>query len=82
MFGIKFTKRIITGLVFIYLAGLGWAAEFVVPFLALQHKVAIFTFVLIAAEVCFLIGVAILGKPVYLELKNRLIKLIRSQNKK
>jgi hypothetical protein len=82
MLGIKFTKRIIIGLVLIYLAGLGWAAEFAIPFLHLQHKTATFTVVLIAAELLFISGVAILGKPVYLELKDRLIKLIQSQNKK
>ena len=82
MLGIKFTKRIIIGLAFIYLAGLGWIAEIAVPFLPINHKTAIFTFVLIAAELIFLAGVAVLGKPIYIELKSKLTEYVRTKTKK
>ena len=72
MFGIKITRRIITGLAFIYAAGLCWIAEFIVPFTNLPNKLAVFTALLIAGEILFIIGVAILGKPLYNDLKTRL----------
>ncbi|MDB5178810.1 MAG: hypothetical protein JWN01_753 [Patescibacteria group bacterium] len=74
----KLSRRAITGIVFIYLAGLGWAAEFVIPFLNIPHKAIIFTSVLILAELSFVIGVALLGRAYYKQLKGTLIKFIRT----
>jgi hypothetical protein len=71
-----FTRRIIIGLAFIYLAGLGWGAELIIPFTSISHKGLIWIGVFIAAEISFVAGVAILGKPIYVELKTRLQTLL------
>ena len=73
----RLNRRFKLGLAFIYLAGLGWGAEFIIPFTSISHKKTIWIIVLIAAEVSFVIGVAILGKPVYQRLKTRLTSLLR-----
>ena len=73
----RLNRHIKLGLAFIYLAGLGWGAEFIIPFTGISHKGTIWIVVLIAAEVSFVIGVAILGKPLYQELKTRLTILLR-----
>jgi len=77
MFKFQFTRRVKLGLAFIYLACLGWAAEFIIPFTSIGHKGTIWIVVLVAAEVSFVIGVAILGKPLYQQLKTRLAALLR-----
>jgi len=79
MFKFQFTRRVTLGLAFIYLAGLGWGAEFIIPFTNIGHKGTIWLVVLIAAEVSFVIGVAILGKPLYQQLKTRLTAYIRNR---
>ena len=81
MFGIKFTKRILTGLGLIYVAGLGWLAEIIIPFTQLPHKVFIFTLVIVASEVIFFLGIAIIGKPLYLELKSKLSNYIKNRGR-
>ena len=81
IFGITLTRRIITGLILIYLSGLGYAAEIIIPFTHFQHKTEVFAGVLIFAEVCFFAGVAILGKPLYRELKSRLTDYIKQKNR-
>jgi hypothetical protein len=81
MFGIKLTRRIITGLILIYLSGLGYAAEIIIPFTHISHKVEAFTAVLILAEIFFFTGVAVLGKPLYKELKTRLTAYLKQKNR-
>ena len=78
-FPVVLTKRIIAGLVLIYLSGLGWVGELTVPFLPISHKIAVFTALGIIAEVCFFAGAALIGKPVYRQLKDRLIRFIASE---
>jgi hypothetical protein len=63
------TKRQWAGVVCIYAAALGWAAELVIPFITLPYKWTVFTVVLIAAESLFLIGIFLLGKATYRQLK-------------
>ncbi|GAC1369595.1 MAG: hypothetical protein NVSMB39_1560 [Candidatus Saccharimonadales bacterium] len=79
IFGIALTRRIIIGLGLIYLSGLGYAAEILIPFTRLPHKGAIFTIVLIITETSFVTGIAAIGKPVYRELKYRLINYIQQR---
>jgi biotin transporter BioY len=74
----KITRRIKIGLALIYLAGLGWLAEFIIPFTKIAHKGLIWTIVLIAAEVMFVAGVAVLGKSLYRQLKQQLLDYIRN----
>ena len=71
------THRQWWGLGLIYLAGLGWTAELIIPFLKVPHKAVILIIVLIVAEVSFVIGIAIMGKSTYKLLKTRLIKMIK-----
>lgn len=73
----KLSRKAIAGFVCIYIAGLGWLAEFFIPFSHLPHKAIIFTSVLILAELAFLIGIALLGKVYYQQLKMRLLEYIR-----
>lgn len=67
-------RKAIAGFVAIGLAGVGWLAAVVIPFLPIDHKVAGFVLAVTTAEILFLIGVALLGKAYYRELKDRLIK--------
>ena len=78
---LKFTRRTVTGLGLIYIAGLGWAGELLIPFLPIAHKPAIFLAVLIISELIFVAGVATLGKPVYEELKTWLMAYLRSRQR-
>ena len=75
-----FTTRIKIGLALIYLAGLGYLAEIIIPFTHIGHKGLIWTTVLIAAEASFVAGVAVLGKPVYRSLKQKLLEYLRSKS--
>ena len=75
------TKRIITGLVLLYLSGIGWVAELIVPVLPVSHKIVIFSLIALIAELCFFAGIALLGKTVYRQLKTWLIQLILSLNR-
>jgi hypothetical protein len=72
----RLPRKAITGIVFIYLAGLGWLAEFFIPFSHLPHKAIIFGIVLGISELNFLIGVALLGKTYYGQLKALLLSLL------
>lgn len=78
----KLSRRTLAGLGFIYLAGIGWLAEFIIPFLTLGHKGRIWVGVLIAAEICFVIGVAIMGRPVYEHLKAMAISIVGKRTQK
>ncbi|HVQ43442.1 MAG TPA: transporter suffix domain-containing protein [Candidatus Saccharimonadia bacterium] len=71
------TKRAKLGIALIYLAGLGWIAELIIPFSRLPHKGITLIITLVVAELCFGAGVAVLGKPVYAALKARLIAYLR-----
>lgn len=71
-------RKAIAGSACIYIAGLGWIAELFIPFSDLPNKGVIFVAILIAAEVSFLIGVALLGKAYYKELKSRYLKFLRN----
>ncbi len=75
------THRLKIGITFIYLAGLGWAAEFIIPFTHVSHQGLIWIIVLVSAEISFIAGVATLGKPAYSQLKQQLIAFIRSRNR-
>jgi hypothetical protein len=68
------TRRAKFGLAFIYLAGLGWTVELILPFLHVPHKAPLWVAILIIAELSFVIGIAILGKPAYHHLKAKLFK--------
>lgn len=78
---LKLSRRTLIGLGFIYLAGLGWLAEFIIPFSNIDHKARVWAIVLVLAEISFLIGVAIMGKPVYESLKNRLATYVKGRDK-
>jgi hypothetical protein len=78
-FPIVLTRRIKFGIAFVYLAGLGWLAEIFIPFSGLTHKLSFFTVDLVASEVLFVIGVALMGKPLYLKLKTYLIEFIKQR---
>jgi hypothetical protein len=56
-----------------YVAGLGWTVELIVPFLNIPHKAPIWIIILVVAESSFLIGLAVLGKPAYHRLKASLL---------
>ena len=75
----KPSRKAITGLVFIYVAAFGWMAEFALPFTKLPHKPIIFTIVLIGAELSFVIGVALLGRSYYKQLKTWLLTNLRGK---
>ena len=62
-----------------YLAGIGCAAELLIPFLQISSKPEIFLVVLAAAEISFFIGIALLGKSTYKALKLRLVDYIRNR---
>ena len=81
MFGIKPTRRIIIGLALIYLAGLCWLAELYVPLSSWPNKIAIFSALLIAGELLFIAGVAVLGKPVYNNLKAQLQDYVKNRGR-
>lgn len=74
----KLSQKAWTGIGLIYLAGICWTAELFIPFSNMPHKGTIFIVVLIAAELLFLGGVALLGKAYYKELKAKLIKFLRT----
>jgi hypothetical protein len=82
MFQTKLTPRIKIGLALIYLAGLGYLAELIIPFQNIAHKGLIWIVVLLLAEASFVAGVAILGKPLYRELKAKFIEHLHSKAKK
>jgi hypothetical protein len=71
------TRKAIVGLVFIYLAGLGWITDMIIPFTHLPNKVMLFTIALGFAETCFFIGISLLGKAYYQQLRDKFIQLFR-----
>jgi apolipoprotein N-acyltransferase len=77
----QFPKSVWAGFGFIYLAGLGWLADIIIPFTNLPHKALGFIIALSIAELSFIIGVALLGKAYYRKLKTRLLETLRSSNK-
>jgi hypothetical protein len=81
MFGIKFTRRMIVGLALIYASGLAWFGEIVLPFTSLPHKPALFMGLLIAAELLFLAGIAVLGRPTYNALKDRVKLYLKNRQR-
>ena len=80
-FPIVLTRRVKFGIACVYLAGVGWLLELFIPFSRLPYKLPLFTVDLIVSELLFVAGVALMGKPLYLKLKNYLITYIQ-QNKK
>jgi apolipoprotein N-acyltransferase len=74
-------KKVWTGFGFIYLAGLGWLADIIIPFTGLPHKAMAFAIALSIAELSFIIGVALLGKAYYRQIKQRLLDRLRSNVK-
>lgn len=74
---ITLTRRVKIGIAFIYVAGLGWLADIVIPFTSLPNKRLWFIIALCIAESSFLIGVALLGKPTYKALKSYLVARLR-----
>jgi hypothetical protein len=74
----KLPPTAIIGIIFLYIAGFGWAADIIIPFLDIPHKVIAFTIALAIAELSFLIGVALLGKTYYKKLKAILLNFIRT----
>jgi hypothetical protein len=72
------TRRVQVGLGLIYLAGLGYLAEVIIPFSGIQNKVETWVGVLVIAELFFIAGVIVMGKPVYKLLKHELLKRLRS----
>jgi hypothetical protein len=78
----NFTRKQWAGVVILYLAALGYAAEIIIPFTNLPNKVLTFGVVLVIAEVLFLIGVALVGKPYYHQIKAYLKDFITSPSRK
>jgi apolipoprotein N-acyltransferase len=74
---IELTKRVKIGLALIYLAGFGWVAELIIPFTHIPYKGVIWVIVLSIAEASFLVGLAILGKPAYKQIKLWLMEQIK-----
>jgi hypothetical protein len=72
------TRKQWIGVGFIYLSGIGYAIELIIPFLSFPHKGIVFTTVLIIAESSFLIGLAFLGKAAYKQGKAALLRYIKS----
>jgi di/tricarboxylate transporter len=73
----KFSRKQWTGFICIYLAGLGWLTDIIVPFTGLPHKPQIFAVALGFAEIMFITGVAFLGKAYYKQIKVKLIENIK-----
>jgi len=70
------TNRTKAGLALIYLAGIGWIAELIVPFLHVDNKVGILIGNFILAEVAFIAGAALIGKTAYQNIKTKLAGFI------
>lgn len=71
------TKRIKVGLAFMYVAGIGWLADIIIPFTPINNKGLWFTIALVIAETSFLIGLALVGRPTYKALKARILARFR-----
>ncbi len=74
-----FNRKQIAGFAFIYLAGLGWLTDVIVLFTQIPHKGLIFSIALGTAELSFLIGVGLLGKAYYAQIKHYLINRLRQK---
>jgi hypothetical protein len=78
----SFSKRQWFGFVCIYLAGLGWLSDIIIPFTRLPHKPILFAVALGFAEVMFFTGVALLGRTTYDQAKAALLRQISGRNHK
>jgi hypothetical protein len=64
-----FSRRQWSGFACIYIAGLSWLADIIIPFTHLSNKPMLFAIALAFAEIMFFTGVALLGKTAYLQAK-------------
>lgn len=78
---IKRTKRLIAGLIFLYLSGLGYIAEILAAFMPINHKAEILVTILVITEASFFIAIALIGKSTYKALKLWLLHYIRNRPK-
>ncbi|HSX02704.1 MAG TPA: transporter suffix domain-containing protein [Candidatus Saccharimonadia bacterium] len=58
------------------LAIVGWAGCLLVPLLPLPHRGQLSVGLLVVAETSFVVGLALLGKTYYRQLRQRLAKLL------
>jgi asparagine N-glycosylation enzyme membrane subunit Stt3 len=75
------SKKQWVGFACIYLAGLGWLADLIIPFTLLPHKHIYFVIALSLAEASFLLGVALLGRAYYHQLKSKLLDQIKNRHR-
>jgi hypothetical protein len=76
----RFTRRQWAGLVCIYLAGVGWLIDILTPFLPIRNKHVVFASALGFAELMFLVGVALLGRATYRQLRVKLLDAMKKRN--
>jgi len=69
------TNRIKLGLTLIYLAGVGWIAELILPFFHFGHKATVLIVNFTIAEIAFLVGATLVGKTAYENIKAKLLEL-------
>jgi di/tricarboxylate transporter len=74
----QFTKRQWTGFACIYVAGLGWLADVIIPFTNLANKPLLFIIALLFAELMFIVGVSLLGRDLYRRVKTKYLAWLRS----
>ncbi len=73
------SQRLWLGYIFLALAGLGWSLCLILPFTPLPSRFGLATAALIIAEVSFLVGLGLLGRTYYRQLKDRLRRRLRRQ---
>jgi hypothetical protein len=73
----NFSRQQWAGFICLYLAGLGWLADIIIPFTGLPNKPLLFILALGFAEVMFFTGVALLGRAYYRQIKARLLKFLK-----
>jgi hypothetical protein len=77
----QLSKKQWIGFACIYLAGLGWLADIIIPFTKLSNKHIYFAVALGVAEVSFVLGVALLGRTFYRQIKAKYLARFKSSFK-
>jgi energy-converting hydrogenase Eha subunit G len=77
----QLTRRQWWGIASIYAAGLLWLADMVTVFTDLPNKWVIVATAAGAGELLFLLGILLLGKQTYRQLKAAYLKRLSGQNK-